>query len=191
MLMKIMFCVILSFKKYIYIYFFFQVFIPSGQSSKRRTLDRAESDSNNTESPVTFTDQLLNIIVSKNFCLVISPARYLLHVVFLSLSVLSTYMVWRSIKDVVPLLSKEFRAVHQKFKVKLLGSKRNKTRADICFSYTNNILGPMLGALFIRSAFGPSSKEKVGNSPTSYPVPLVLFAPGPLSFWLREIWERD
>ena len=90
-------------------------------------------------------------------------------------------MVWRSIKDVVPLLSKEFRAVHQKFKVKLLGSKRNKTRADICFSYTNNILGPMLGALFIRSAFGPSSKEKVGNSPTSYPVPLVLFAPGPLS----------
>ena len=100
-------------------------------------------------------------------------------------------MVWRSIKDVVPLLSKEFRAVHQKFKVKLLGSKRNKTRADICFSYTNNILGPMLGALFIRSAFGPSSKEKVGNAPTSHPVPLVLFAPGPLSFWLREIWERD
>ena len=56
MLMEIMFCVILSFKIYIYIYFFFQVFIPSGQSSKRRTLDRAESDSNNTESPVTFTD---------------------------------------------------------------------------------------------------------------------------------------
>lgn len=55
MLMEIMFCVILSFKIYMYI-FFFQVFIPSGQSSKRRTLDRAESDSNNTESPVTFTD---------------------------------------------------------------------------------------------------------------------------------------
>ena len=83
MLMKIMFCEILSFKKYIYIYFFFfQVFIPSGQSSKRRTLDRAESDSNNTESPVKFTDELPNIIVSKNFCLVMSPARYLLHVVF-------------------------------------------------------------------------------------------------------------
>ena len=81
MLMEIMFCVIISFKKYIYIYFF-QVFIPSGQSSKRRTLDRAESDSNNTESPVKFTDELPNIIVSKNFCLVMSPARYLLHVVF-------------------------------------------------------------------------------------------------------------
>ena len=82
MLMEIMFCVILSFKIYIYIFFFSQVFIPSGQSSKRRTLDRAESDSNNTESPVKFTDELLNIIVSKNFCLVMSPARYLLHVVF-------------------------------------------------------------------------------------------------------------
>ena len=42
MLMEIMFCVILSFKIYIYIFFFSQVFIPSGQSSKRRTLDRAE-----------------------------------------------------------------------------------------------------------------------------------------------------
>ena len=80
MSMKIMFCVILSFKIYIYIYiFFFSSFY--SKFSKRRTLDRAESDSNNTESPATFTDQLLNIIVSKNFCLVMSPARYLLHVV--------------------------------------------------------------------------------------------------------------
>ena len=71
-----MFCVIKFF-----FFQFFQFFFPSGQSSKRRTLDRAESDSNNTESLVTFTDQLLNIIVSKNFCLVMSPARYLLHVV--------------------------------------------------------------------------------------------------------------
>ena len=74
---------------------------------------------------------------------------------------LSTYMVWRSIKDSVPLLSDKFRAVHQKFKRRLLGTKTNKTREDVCFSYTNNILGPMLGALFIRNAFGPDSKEKV------------------------------
>ena len=50
-LRKIMFCVIKFF-----FFQFFQFFFPSGQSSKRRTLDRAESDSNNTESPVTFTD---------------------------------------------------------------------------------------------------------------------------------------
>ncbi|KAJ7333074.1 hypothetical protein OS493_018244 [Desmophyllum pertusum] len=75
--------------------------------------------------------------------------------------ILSTYVVWRSIKDAVPLLSEKFRAVHQDFKRKLLGSKTNKTREDTCFSYTNNILGPMLGALFIRNAFGPDSKDKV------------------------------
>lgn len=77
--------------------------------------------------------------------------------------ILSTYMVWRSIKDSVPLLSDKFRAVHQEYKRKLLGTKTNKTREEVCFSYTNNILGPMLGALFIRNAFGPDSKEKVTN----------------------------
>ena len=80
-------------------------------------------------------------------------------------------MVWRSIKDSVPLLSNKFRAVHQEFKRRLLGNKTNKTREDVCFSYTNNILGPMLGALFIRNAFGPESKEKVGKEPgTQVPV---------------------
>ena len=82
--------------------------------------------------------------------------------------VLSTYMVWRSIKDSVPLLCDKFRAVHQRFKKRLLGSKTNKTREEVCFSYTNNILGPMLGALFIRNAFGPDSKEKVGNKTRIY-----------------------
>ena len=84
------------------------------------------------------------------------------------LRVLSTYMVWRSIKDSVPLLCDKFRAVHQKFKKRLLGSKTNKTREEVCFSYTNNILGPMLGALFIRNAFGPDSKEKVGSNARIY-----------------------
>ena len=49
-LRKIMFCVTKFF------FSIFSIFFPSGQSSKRRTLDRAESDSNNTESLVTFTD---------------------------------------------------------------------------------------------------------------------------------------
>ncbi|XP_074634460.1 endothelin-converting enzyme homolog isoform X1 [Acropora palmata] len=75
--------------------------------------------------------------------------------------ILSTYVIWRSIKDSVPLLSKRFRDVHQMFKRRLLGSKSKKTREEVCFSYTNNILGPMLGAVFIRNAFKPESKEKV------------------------------
>lgn len=75
--------------------------------------------------------------------------------------ILSTYIIWRAIKDSVPLLSKRYRVVHQMFKKRLLGSKSNKTREETCFSYTNNILGPMLGAVFIRNAFSPESKEKV------------------------------
>lgn len=75
--------------------------------------------------------------------------------------ILSTYIIWRSIKDQVPLLSKEFRGVHDMFKKRLLGSKTNKTREATCFSYTNNVLGPMLGALFIRNAFSAESKQKV------------------------------
>lgn len=78
-----------------------------------------------------------------------------------SFRILSTYVIWRSIKDSVPLLSKRFRDVHQMFKKRLLGSKSKKNREEICFSYTNNILGPMLGAVFIRNAFKPESKEKV------------------------------
>ena len=69
--------------------------------------------------------------------------------------------MWRSIKDAVPLLSEKFRAVHQSFKTRLIGTKTIKPREKTCFSYTNNILGPLLGALFIRNSFGPDSKEKV------------------------------
>ena len=82
-------------------------------------------------------------------------------ILVLSFRILSTYVIWRSIKDSVPLLSKRFRDVHQMFKRRLLGSKSKKTREEVCFSYTNNILGPMLGAVFIRNAFTPESKEKV------------------------------
>ena len=59
------------------------------------------------------------------------------------------------------MLSRPFRAVHDEFRKRLLGSKSNKTREATCFSYTNNVLGPMLGAVFIRNAFSPESKQKV------------------------------
>ena len=80
--------------------------------------------------------------------------------------ILSTYIIWRAIKDQVPLLSRPFRAVHDEFRKRLIGSKSNKTREATCFSYTNNVLGPMLGAVFIRNAFSPESKRKVYESVT-------------------------
>ncbi|EDO45210.1 predicted protein [Nematostella vectensis] len=75
--------------------------------------------------------------------------------------VLSDYMMWRLVKDVVPLLSNKFRKVHFDLKKKLLGAKHDKPRSTKCFGYTNNILGPLVGALFIREAFSPESKHKV------------------------------
>ena len=111
--------------------------------------------------------------------------------------ILSTYIIWRAIKDQVPLLSRPFRAVHDEFRKRLLGSKSNKTREATCFSYTNNVLGPMLGAVFIRNAFSPESKQKVYiylffGRPSPPPTPYVIWLQGklfqkPASFSNMEI----
>lgn len=70
-------------------------------------------------------------------------------------------MVWRSIKDSVPLLSKDFRKEHYWLKKKLLGVKHEKPRERRCFGYANNLLGPLMGAVFVKNAFSPESKHKV------------------------------
>jgi predicted metalloendopeptidase len=72
-------------------------------------------------------------------------------------------MVWRTLKEVVPLLDRRFRKTYYKFKEKIQGSATVKPRRKICFSYTDNILGPILGSLFVRKAFSPESKAKVGS----------------------------
>ncbi|XP_028401827.1 neprilysin-4-like [Dendronephthya gigantea] len=76
-------------------------------------------------------------------------------------STLSNYMVWRTLKEVVPLLDERFRKTYYKFKEKIQGPTAEKPRRKICFSYTDNILGPLLGSLFVRKAFSPESKAKV------------------------------
>ena len=70
-------------------------------------------------------------------------------------------MVWRTLKEVVPLLDKRFRKTYYKFKEKIQGPSSEKPRRKTCFSYTDNILGPILGSLFVRKAFSPESKAKV------------------------------
>jgi len=46
-------------------------------------------------------------------------------------------------------------------KKKLLGVKHEKPRERRCFGYANNLLGPLMGALFVKNAFSPESKHKV------------------------------
>ena len=73
-------------------------------------------------------------------------------------------MVWRTLKEVVPLLDESFRKTYYKFKEKIQGPSTEKPRRKTCFSYTDNILGPILGSLFVRKAFSPESKAKVSAS---------------------------
>jgi len=75
--------------------------------------------------------------------------------------VLCNYMVWRMVKDMVPFMSSEFTKSYNGFRSTLTGASNNKTREEICFKYTDEILGPLVGALFIRHAFTMNDKQEV------------------------------
>merc|ERR1719494_853153 len=75
--------------------------------------------------------------------------------------VLCNYMVWRMVKDMVPFMSSHFTKEYNNFRSTLTGSSNNKTREEICFKYTDEILGPLVGALFIRHAFSVNDKMEV------------------------------
>ena len=70
-------------------------------------------------------------------------------------------MAWRMVKDMVPFLSTTFLKYYNEFRRLLTGTASNKTREEICFKYTDEILGPLVGALFIRHAFSPEDKQEV------------------------------
>lgn len=60
----------------------------------------------------------------------------------------------------VPFLSTEFTKAYNMFRTTLTGAASNKTREEICFKYTDEILGPLVGALFIRHAFSVNDKQE-------------------------------
>jgi len=74
---------------------------------------------------------------------------------------LSNYMIWHMVKDMVPFLSQDFTDLHTKFRKDLTGVSHKKPRNEMCFKYTDEILGPLVGALFIRYAFCMADKEEV------------------------------
>lgn len=76
-------------------------------------------------------------------------------------AILCNYMAWRMVKDMVPFLGSDFTKQYNAFKTELTGVANNKTREEICFKYTDEILGPLVGALFIRYAFSPNDKSEV------------------------------
>ena len=64
-------------------------------------------------------------------------------------------------KDMVPFLSKDFTNAYKSFKEKLTGKGQKKTREETCYRYTDEILGPLVGGLFIRHEFTVADKKEV------------------------------
>lgn len=61
----------------------------------------------------------------------------------------------------VPFLSDDFTKQYNKFRGDLTGNRHEKPRNETCFKYTDEILGPLVGSLFVRYAFCPVDKEEV------------------------------
>jgi len=76
-------------------------------------------------------------------------------------SIVSNYMIWRMVKDMVPFLSSDFTKHYNHFRALLTDVSNTKTREETCFKYTDEILGPLVGALFIRNAFSKEDKNEV------------------------------
>ncbi len=72
--------------------------------------------------------------------------------------VLANYIVWSVIQDEVPYLSSKFLKARMHYKEKILGSKGLRKRWKTCVSYTNEYLGEILGALYIKQR--PNNKYK-------------------------------
>ena len=72
--------------------------------------------------------------------------------------VLANYIVWSVIQDEVPYLSGRFLEARMHYKEKILGSKGLRKRWKTCVSYTNEYLGEILGALYIKQR--PDKKYK-------------------------------
>jgi len=76
-------------------------------------------------------------------------------------AIVCNYMIWRMVKDMVPFLSSDFTKQYNKFRENLTDVSNTKTREETCFKYTDEILGPLVGALFIRTAFSQNDKAEV------------------------------
>lgn len=92
--------------------------------------------------------------------------------------VLANYIVWSVIQDEVPYLSKKFLKARMHYKEKILGSKGLRKRWKTCVSYTNEYLGEILGALYIKQRHNKSEKNKQYKKVVSFiEMYLEVFSP--------------
>ena len=97
---------------------------------------------------------------SEDFCL-IRYCQVITALVSLYFRILANYIVWNVIQDEVSFLSKPYRKARTQYRERVLGSKGQKKRWKTCVTFTNELLGDILGSAYVEHHFSNSSKKMV------------------------------
>lgn len=73
--------------------------------------------------------------------------------------ILANYIVWNVIQDEVSFLSKPYRKARTQYRERVLGSKGQKKRWKTCVTFTNELLGDILGSAYVEHHFTKKSKK--------------------------------
>lgn len=85
-------------------------------------------------------------------------------------STLANYIVWNVIQDEVSFLSKPYRDARTKYRERVLGSKGQKKRWKTCVTFTNELLGDILGSAYVEHHFSKESKKMVRSFEKKMPI---------------------
>ena len=69
--------------------------------------------------------------------------------------------MWNVIQDEVSFLSKPYRDARTQYRERVLGSKGQKKRWKTCVTFTNELLGDILGSAYVEHHFSKESKKMV------------------------------
>lgn len=75
--------------------------------------------------------------------------------------IVANYIVWNVIQDEVSFLSKPYRDARTQYRERVLGSKGQKKRWKTCVTFTNELLGDILGSAYVEHHFSKESKKMV------------------------------
>lgn len=75
--------------------------------------------------------------------------------------ILANYIVWNVIQDEVSFLSKPYRKARTQYRERVLGSKGQKKRWKTCVTFTNELLGDILGSAYVEHHFSKKGKKMV------------------------------
>lgn len=76
--------------------------------------------------------------------------------------------MWNVIQDEVSFLSKPYRDARTKYRERVLGSKGQKKRWKTCVTFTNELLGDILGSAYVEHHFSNESKKMVRDNCERY-----------------------